>query len=46
MEASEPFKKHYNKINDEPIPPGFWIGIVMVLILLFVVDQCKGGGFP
>ena len=44
--SSVPFKKNYNKIDDQPIPPGFWIGIIMILILLFIVDRCKGGGFP
>ena len=29
--------------NDEKIPPGFWIGLVMTALLLYFVNGCWGG---
>ena len=46
MEKSTTFKKErYDKIGNEPVQPGFWIGLIMILILLYLVQTCKGGGF-
>lgn len=45
METTTFKKQRYDKIGNEPVPPGFWIGLIMVLILLYLVQNCKGGGF-
>lgn len=29
--------------NKESLPPGFWIGLVMVAFLLYFVNGCWGG---
>ena len=45
METKVFKKERYDKIGNEPMPPGFWIGLVLVLLLLYFVQTCKGGGF-
>lgn len=45
METKVFKKERYNKIGNEPVPPGFWIGSGLVLFLLYLVQTCKGGGF-
>lgn len=36
-------KKYYYKDEGDSLPPGFWIGIIMILILFYFVERCKGG---
>lgn len=45
MEAKIFKKERYDKIDNKKVPPGFWIGLIMVLILFELVNRCKGGGF-
>ena len=35
----------YQKANTERIPPGFWLGLILVAILLWF-QHCKGGVVP
>jgi len=42
-----PFPKDYiEKDSGKSLPPGFWIGIVLVFILIYLTNQCKGGVVP
>lgn len=37
------FKNQYFKDPGGPLPPGFWIGVVMMVLLLIWLHGCKGG---
>ena len=42
MMTSE-FKPKYFKDPGGPLPPGFWIGAVIIVILFIWLHGCKGG---
>ena len=37
------FKPRYFKDQGGPLPPGFWIGIMLVAVLFIWLHGCKGG---
>ena len=43
---SSAFKPKYPKDPGKPLPPGFWIGIVILAILFCWMHGCQGGVSP
>ena len=42
-----PFPQNWvNKDSGKPLPPGFWIGLILVTALICIVNMCKGGVIP
>jgi hypothetical protein len=41
-----PFPYRPTKDSGKPIPPGFWIGVILVFMLIYLTNQCKGGVVP
>ena len=41
-----PFPYQSTKDPGKSIPPGFWIGLVLVFALIYLTNQCKGGVVP
>lgn len=40
------FEPKYFKDPGGPLPPGFWIGVVIVILLFICLHGCKGGVSP
>ena len=40
------FKPKYFKDPGGPLPPGFWISVVIVIIIFAWLHGCKGGVSP
>lgn len=40
---SATFKPRYFKDPGGTLPPGFWIGVVIIVLLLIWLRGCKGG---
>ena len=42
-----PFPQNFiSKDPGNKLPPGFWIGLILILTLMYLVNQCKGGVVP
>lgn len=41
-----PYNKSYQKCPNDPVPPGFWIGAIIVLLLFAWLHGCEGGVIP
>lgn len=41
-----PFPYQSTKDSGKPLPPGFWIGLILVTALICIVNMCKGGVIP
>ena len=40
------FKPKYFKDPGGPLPPGFWIGVIIVVLLFAWLHGCQGGVSP
>lgn len=43
---SQVFKPRYFKDPGGPLPPGFWIGVIIAILLFIWLHGCKGGVSP
>lgn len=41
--TQQPFKRYCFKDPGGPLPPGFWIGVIIILLLFVWLHGCKGG---
>ena len=41
-----PTKDYVNKDPGKKLPPGFWIGVIMVILLFTWLHGCEGGVSP